>query len=283
MVELAAQIYRDYNTDGDPGSGAHKPVKSEVREWGTWVEGYLGGAFDVDITMSKSYPTFTLNKDASGENAGIRAQTAGIDRWLLNLANYEDEAGGNTGSNINILSYDDAGVPLDIVVEIIRETGRIRLGRGQLTFPSTQNPSSEAWTLDDYEEGTFTPAFSATGATFSYAAGTIGTYTKIGNRVMVDFRLQLNTSGNTLTGNALSMTGLPFAADTGFTLGFPILWANSTSSYVAVSATLTAGTSITFGGANAAGTTAVTAQNANQLLHATNGSIVRGAFHYRTA
>ena len=57
----------------------------------------------------------------------------------------------------------------------------------------------------------FTPAFSASGATFSYAAnGQIGYYSKVGNQVTVTMRIFLATSGNTLTGNALSITGLPF-------------------------------------------------------------------------
>lgn len=232
MADTANQIFRDYNTDGDPGSGKHKPIKSEIRLWGTGLE--------TDI-------------------ADINDEIDDLGLTYLALA-----GGTMTGPLV--------------------ATGGLLTVNGQIKFPATQNPSADANTLDDYEEGTFTPAFSATGSTFSYAGGTVGTYTKVGNRVMVDFRLQLNTSGNTLSGNALSMTGLPFAANTSFTLGFPILWTASTSTYVSLVAILVAGTSLTFGGANAAGgVSATTAQNANQVLHATNGSIIRGQFHYRTA
>lgn len=34
MVDTAAQIWRDYVTDGVPASGAHKPLKSAIRMWG---------------------------------------------------------------------------------------------------------------------------------------------------------------------------------------------------------------------------------------------------------
>jgi hypothetical protein len=72
---------------------------------------------------------------------------------------------------------------------------------------SASNVSSQ--TLDSYEEGTFTPTWASTGATFSYAARS-GTYTKIGNRVDYNIYVQQTASG-TLT-NTLSMTGLPFTS-----------------------------------------------------------------------
>lgn len=42
MVDTAAQIWRDYVTDGVPASGAKKPEKAKIREWGKWVEGAAG-------------------------------------------------------------------------------------------------------------------------------------------------------------------------------------------------------------------------------------------------
>lgn len=38
MVETAANIWRDFATDGIAASGAKKPEKAKIREWGTWVE-----------------------------------------------------------------------------------------------------------------------------------------------------------------------------------------------------------------------------------------------------
>jgi hypothetical protein len=63
--------------------------------------------------------------------------------------------------------------------------------------------------LDDYEEGTFTPALSATGATFTFTQQS-GRYTKIGNTVVIHGRIILsNASGG--SGN-VEITGLPFTA-----------------------------------------------------------------------
>ena len=68
--------------------------------------------------------------------------------------------------------------------------------------------------LDDYEEGSFTPAFSGGDYSFTYHTQK-GSYTKIGNRVFVDMLLYIDTTtapSGTTNGN-LSVTGLPFNFD----------------------------------------------------------------------
>ena len=81
---------------------------------------------------------------------------------------------------------------------------------GQIKFPATQNPSSDANTLDDYEEGTWTPNdASGAGLTFSTA---FGTYTKIGRTVHAFFVVIYPATAN---GAAAVMGGLPFTAIAG--------------------------------------------------------------------
>lgn len=77
---------------------------------------------------------------------------------------------------------------------------------GQIKFPVTQNPSADPNTLDDYEEGTWTPTLGGT-ATYSLHSGH---YTKIGNIVQINAMLQLSAIG---TGNTTNISGLPFAAN----------------------------------------------------------------------
>ena len=72
-----------------------------------------------------------------------------------------------------------------------------------LTFPVTQSASSDANTLDDYEEGTWTPSVGGT-ATYTAQAGH---YTKIGNFVKIRFHLNVNVLG---TGSTTAITGIPF-------------------------------------------------------------------------
>jgi hypothetical protein len=106
-------------------------------------------------------------------------------------------------------------------------------GAGQIKFPATQHASADANTLDDYEEGTWTPTWipaSGSGQTVNLASGW---YTKIGNRVFVDFSLGTNGIG-TASGNLL-IGGLPFAQ------------AGNTNQYAGLICTQAANASITAG------------------------------------
>lgn len=79
-----------------------------------------------------------------------------------------------------------------------------------ITFPATQDASTDANTLDDYEEGTWTPVIRGSGTAGTYETATaIGTYTKIGNRIHLFCRVTLAavvTGGGT---GYLQITGLP--------------------------------------------------------------------------
>jgi len=79
-----------------------------------------------------------------------------------------------------------------------------------ITFPATASASSDANTLDDYEEGTFTPAFkgSTSDPTVSYN-WRYGYYTKIGNQVTLWFGL--NTSSYS-GGSGNLYVSLPFVS-----------------------------------------------------------------------
>jgi hypothetical protein len=96
--------------------------------------------------------------------------------------------------------------------------GLLNLGStGQIQFPATQNPSSNANTLDDYEEGTFTPSLFASFGSISYTGYTTqnGNYIKIGRMVHCRFQIQVTKSGSGNTG----VSGLPFAPAAQFNNG----------------------------------------------------------------
>ena len=97
-----------------------------------------------------------------------------------------------------------------------------------ITFPATQSASSDANTLDDYEEGTWTPN-QGSGLTVVGAFSSSGTYTKIGSVVIVTGILFGATSIRT---GALGLvtTNLPFAQGTGNWIGrcLDSVWASST-------------------------------------------------------
>jgi hypothetical protein len=75
-----------------------------------------------------------------------------------------------------------------------------------ITFPATQSASTDANTLDDYEEGTWTPAISL--GTWTYGTRS-GYYRKVGSMVTVWFSIIWSASSNP---GAISVTGLPFTS-----------------------------------------------------------------------
>ena len=78
-----------------------------------------------------------------------------------------------------------------------------------ITFPATQSASTDANTLDDYEEGTWTPTISpGSGTLTSYTSS--GIYVKIGRFVEVIGDVML-TSPGTASGYP-TLGGLPFSA-----------------------------------------------------------------------
>jgi hypothetical protein len=74
-----------------------------------------------------------------------------------------------------------------------------------ITFPATQSASSDANTLDDYEEGTWTPVSPSAGYTFSNATGT---YTKIGR--MVQLQVTVTFSAVPANNSNVLFSGVPF-------------------------------------------------------------------------
>jgi len=78
-----------------------------------------------------------------------------------------------------------------------------------ITFPATQSASSNANTLDDYEEGTWTPAVSFAGGTTGITySEQLGKYTKIGRVVYAEAEIALTSKGSS-TGR-FQIDGLPF-------------------------------------------------------------------------
>jgi hypothetical protein len=79
-----------------------------------------------------------------------------------------------------------------------------------ITFPATESASSNANTLDDYEEGTWTPAAQGASDAGTYTLNNIvATYTKIGGIVVLnaDFGFSAASGGTAY----LVVTGFPFA------------------------------------------------------------------------
>ncbi len=125
-----------------------------------------------------------------------------------------------TGGNDGLLNIQTNGSTAISISSGQRSTFPTTIGVGNATpstsgvgisFPATFSGSSDANTLDDYEEGSFTPIIlgGSVAGTITYnASSTWGRYVKIGP--LVNFQLAVvTTAGSGATGDAL-VGGLPF-------------------------------------------------------------------------
>jgi len=201
---------------------------------------------DADVTLGAATPSIDDNGDAtaititSDEKVGI-GETAPL--GFLHVKNGDSgqgsiNAAGNslvlesnggagitflTGSSSNgsiiwgdsesnyqgVVLYDHSASAMKFITS---GSERVRVTDNGLTF---NGDTSSANALDDYEEGAWTPAFTASGGSAGSVAHSVqeGYYTKIGRLVTCQFNLTLTNRGS--WSSEVRLTGLPFdPADT---------------------------------------------------------------------
>jgi hypothetical protein len=127
-----------------------------------------------------------------------------------------------------------------------------------ITFPATQSASSDANTLDDYEEGTWTP-IDASGAGLSFTVFGTARYVKIGQ--LVFFCIDQLNYPSTANLSTASIGGLPFTNNANNTGGINpvannsnmdagLIVANATNMYFYPAGVTSASTNAGLSGAN---------------------------------
>jgi len=199
--------------------------------FGTDIIGFSEGG--VEAARFDSLGNFGVGTTSTptGSSAFSRFITvAGSNDGVLQLTRTSATAGGGaiaSAAGAGMLFYTHTGtVGSETYTERARfnSTGAFVLAGGTttadgigITFPATQSASTNANTLDDYEEGTFTPTFTSLGTvTLAY-----GKYTKIGR--IVCFYVSFSCT-STPTANSSRFT-LPFLPST-FSLG---TWTQATT------------------------------------------------------
>jgi hypothetical protein len=156
-----------------------------------------------------------------------------------------DAANGVASLNLNINGTDIAkasSTGLAVTGTIIASTS---VGVGNTTpsgggagiaFPATQSASSDANTLDDYEEGTWTPN-QGSGLTVVGTFSSTGNYVKVGKMVTVQVSLAATTSITISAGDAAMFTNLPFASSPTRNPGVAVNTAHSAGLFVNIAST----------------------------------------------
>ena len=165
--------------------------------------------FDVNGSIRTNNVMYVLGGDGS-------VQRSGGNTWIIVSSN---TGYGSNGVHLKLDSSTTAGFfgfysQGTSILEaagagntVVLQGGSTSAGTG-IAFPATQNASANANTLDDYEEGTWTPSLGGN-TTYTQQAGT---YKKVGALVYVSGVLQINVLG---TGSASQMSGFPFAGTAG--------------------------------------------------------------------
>jgi hypothetical protein len=104
----------------------------------------------------------------------------------------------------SVLTYNANG-PIVLTTIGVGATTPAATGAG-VSFPATASGSSDVNTLDDYEEGTWTPT-DQSGAGLTLTSSGTARYTKIGRLVQVQAQLAYPTTAN---GSVAKVGGLPF-------------------------------------------------------------------------
>jgi hypothetical protein len=157
------------------------------------------------------YVIITPGSSATTARGGYFAVAGNENSTFGNGGNAVITAGNVSGAKVklqfnetDVAVVSSTGLAVTGLVDISAATS------GQIKFPATQNASSNANTLDDYEEGTWTPSQGA-GLTVVGAFSSSGSYTKIGRLVSIYGTVFGATSVATTAGTVM-FGSLPFSA-----------------------------------------------------------------------
>ncbi|NBS68633.1 hypothetical protein EBT31_06920 [bacterium] len=147
-------------------------------------------------------------------------QVSGAHQWYTAPSGTAGNPISGANAFVQVMTLDASGNLLVGVTSANASGGVLQLKSG-ITFPATQVASSDANTLDDYEEGTWTPSITFGGASVGMTGTFAGRYTKVGRAVTVNGIMALTSKGSS-TGIA-RIAGLPFTS------------ANASGEYTAIS------------------------------------------------
>lgn len=162
----------------------------------SYKSSYTGAQIDAGIAAANTavQPSRTVNGHALSADVMVTASDVG----LGNVTNESKATMFSTPTFTGNATLSDGNL-------VIGTSGK------GIDFSATGDASGmTSELLNDYEEGTWTPAYSSTGATFSYTSQT-GSYVKIGKQVTCTFNIVTSNATGTIT-NTLAITGFPYTS-----------------------------------------------------------------------
>ena len=208
---------------GNVGIGTIAPtVKLDVSHVSTVANETWAGGTDFLRLFAATGSAFseqaiTFQEGSANVGAKIGVKNCGAGAYDIVFAN-RDNSSTTSAMTERMRIVANGVVGIGVVPDAVTGKGILLLSGG-INFPATAALSTDANTLDDYEEGTWTPSLSATttAPTVTYhsdaTTGRFGRYVKVGRVVHIWGRIRL-TARTGGSGFAI-VTGLPFTVASG--------------------------------------------------------------------
>ena len=258
LVALAGNTY-------DIGNGTNNPRDVNIDRYAV-----MNGLTASKAVFTDANKNLTTTGTVAVNQGGTNASSASITAFN-NITGYTASgATGTTSTNLVFSTSPTLTTPKATTTIGVGNASASASGSG-ITFPASQDPSTDANTLDDYEEGTYTATLTpgtSGSITVSSSFNTLN-YTKIGRLVFVNGyitassissptgSLALNlpfTSANTTQRSAWGVGGISIQGSASSVVnGFQIIFANNTATaqiYVATGNSLTDAAAQIQGGGN---------------------------------
>jgi hypothetical protein len=155
-------------------------------------------------STGQTYLSHNLYFDTSGNFAVFNTSTAN-EGAVIQLADGECYISSSDATTATPVVTQVFSVKKGSTIALQGATGKSGTG---ITFPATQSASSDANTLDDYEEGTWTPIATSSGGSIT-AYSSNGKYTKIGRVVTLFGSITVSNVGS--ASGPLNIAAVPFA------------------------------------------------------------------------
>ena len=194
-----------------PPSGTHNIyVVHQAKAVGT-IDPAVGSTLDLngaaELILDADADT-AISADAADDQIDIKVGNTDI----LNITNSSSDAVITQAvQDKDIIFKGDDGGSAITALTIDMSDGGILQTRAGIGFPATQVANAGANILDDYEEGTWTPSWSAGGGSLTGTSSNYGKYTKIGDTVKLWFGAVIDSG---TASSYYRITNAPFTSAT---------------------------------------------------------------------
>jgi hypothetical protein len=220
---------------------------------GTGISGALNGTVGATTPSTGAFTTLSATGTITSTKDGVLFERSGVTTLAqqIHVANtgsdcyFGAEKSGGSGILNGSTSYafcinqvNNTPVQIgsnNVVVATFKQGSSLALENATtstgcgITFPATQSASTDANTLDDYEEGTWTPSLKFGGASVGMTGTFEGYYTKIGRLISCQGRMILSAKGSSTGAATLALPFTSAATNTlpGMSVGYYESWASS--------------------------------------------------------